>query len=185
MRDTGPLWGLAGSLGPIPGQVGTARTPNSQGGGQAAPQRPDALIACDLHKGILRREQSTRDTSHRWEKDKQPPQPTPQHSSGMGRPLPLPGAPTSVPVKCPGALYQALQPLPFWQTYRWSISPLQYRKHFPGAGNNGTAITQESLPLCPMPSTSDPKAVTSSRKEPNPQCFSPAWASLRPRPGEE
>lgn len=35
------------------------------------------------------------------------------------------GAPTSVPVKWVGALYQAVQPLPFWQTYRWSMSPLQ------------------------------------------------------------
>lgn len=26
---------------------------NSQGGWQAAPQRPDALVACDLHKSIL------------------------------------------------------------------------------------------------------------------------------------
>lgn len=32
--------------------------PNSQGRGQAAPQRPDALVARDLHEGILGREQS-------------------------------------------------------------------------------------------------------------------------------
>lgn len=48
-----------------------------------------------------------------------------------------------------GALYQAVQPLPFWQTYRWSMSPLQYRKHFPGVGGNTIAVRQGTLPLCP------------------------------------
>lgn len=35
--------------------------PHSQRGGEPAPQGPDALVACDLHKGILWGERSTQE----------------------------------------------------------------------------------------------------------------------------
>lgn len=61
-----PPLGLAGGLGRMPMHLGRClypdsaprQGPNSQGGGQAAPQRPDTLIARDFHKGILGRERA-------------------------------------------------------------------------------------------------------------------------------
>lgn len=91
VRGTCPPWALAGSLGPMSmclGRWQKPESPNSQGGGQAAPQRPDALMACDLHKGVLGREQSTRDRSYRQETDKQPPRKHPDTPLGWGDPCP-------------------------------------------------------------------------------------------------